>query len=58
MNNDGLIDISDPIFGLNFLFLGGARLPAPGPPPNPCGQDSHESGSGTFLGCELYDRCE
>ena len=36
MNDDGGLDISDPIFLLNFLFLGG-RFP---PPPHPgCGLD-------------------
>ena len=35
-NRDHAVDISDPIFTLNFLFLGGAALPAPYPiPPRP-----------------------
>ena len=39
-NGDGQINITDGIFILNFLFLGGAPLPAPGV--ESCGVDSTE----------------
>tara|TARA_B100000809_G_scaffold123515_1_gene121633 strand:+ start:705 stop:959 length:255 start_codon:yes stop_codon:yes gene_type:complete len=42
-NDDGRLDIADPIFGLDFLFRGGAPPPAPfpraGPDPTEDGHD-------------------
>lgn len=52
-NNDARVDISDGVFLLGFLFLGLASPPPPGPPPNPCGEDTAEPD----LGCETYDKC-
>ena len=36
-NDDGRIDISDPVSTLNFLFLG--TTPPPEPGPDDCGKD-------------------
>ena len=53
-NDTGEVDLSDPIFGLNFLFLGGPEPPAPGtrvcgpdPTPDPlgCAVESTHCGS-------------
>ncbi|MEC7776701.1 MAG: hypothetical protein VYC32_11455, partial [Planctomycetota bacterium] len=45
-NGDGGIDITDAIYSLNFLFLGGDALPAP----TQCGTSELESD--ITLGCE------
>lgn len=47
-NDDGAIDISDPIYGLTFLYLGGQSIPAPGH--LKCGIDPTADG----LGCDSY----
>ena len=49
-NDDGEIDISDPIRTLMFLFIGDAFLPPPFPEP---GTDPTEDA----LGCEMYASC-
>lgn len=48
------VDISDPVYTLNFLFLGG---PGPKPPnPNePCALEPVDSP--TFLGCDSFTHC-
>ena len=43
-NDDARIDLSDAVFLLTFLFLGG--LPIPDPGPNVCGPDPTPDGLG------------
>jgi hypothetical protein len=50
-NDDGEVNITDGIYILNFLFLGG---PAPADPGASCGPDPVGSPD---LGCETYDNC-
>jgi hypothetical protein len=47
-NDDARVDISDVIYILNYLFLGGAPPPDPGP--NVCGTDPTID----LLGCRTY----
>jgi hypothetical protein len=54
--NDGQIDVSDPLAILFHLFAGRA-LPPPGPPGSPCGPDPDAPGSSRDLGCGRYDAC-
>ena len=51
-DNNGAIQLTDGIFILNFLFLGGEAPPAPG---LDCGEDPAEPDDG--LGCETFDSC-
>ena len=51
MNDDGLLDISDPIYGLAALFSGGPQPPDPGPVN--CGPDPTDDS----LGCSMFDSC-
>ena len=53
-NDDGNIDLTDAIYVLEYLFLGGAAPPPPGPPPGPCGDDPEGS---VDLGCSEYASC-
>ncbi|MBI4601577.1 MAG: hypothetical protein HY721_06415 [Planctomycetes bacterium] len=55
-NDDRVIDISDAVYLLHGLFLGGPLPPPPGPPPAECGKDPPVSPSA--LGCGLYRHCE
>ena len=59
MNADRDLDISDGITILNYLFLGDAPPPEPGPPGpgEACGPDPDEPGSSGDLGCEDYGNC-
>ena len=41
-NDSGDIDLSDPVFLLRYLFLGGETLPTPGP--DACGWDGTRDG--------------
>lgn len=50
-NDDGLLDISDAVTLLNFLFVGGTTLPAP----TTCGEDP---GLPDALDCELGSACD
>ena len=54
-NDDGALNITDGIFLLNYLFLGGPAPADPGPPEAPCGPDP--AGSPGDLGCETYRSC-
>ncbi|MGQ9591499.1 MAG: hypothetical protein ACUVYA_14545 [Planctomycetota bacterium] len=54
-NDDDSINITDGIFVLNYLFLGGPAPAPPGPPEEPCGPDPQ--GSPTNLGCASYPHC-
>jgi hypothetical protein len=56
-NQDETTNLTDGIFLLNFLFLGGPAPPAPGPvgPGVPCGPDPENSPSN--LGCAEYNGC-
>ena len=54
-NADGVMNITDGIFVLNFLFLGGPGPAAPGPPDSPCGPDP--ASSVIDLGCTTYNPC-
>ena len=49
-NDDGTVDISDPVYSLSFLFLGG---PEPEEPFGECGVDLTED----ELDCESFNRC-
>ena len=49
-DGNGTVQLTDGIFLLNFLFLGGDSIPAPFPE---CGGDPGEDP----LGCEGYDHC-
>ena len=59
VNDDGSVNITDPISLLTFLFGGGAEQPmppaAPGTPDSPCGPDPEGS---VDLGCESYTSCQ
>jgi len=49
--------LTDGIFILNFLFLGGDAPPAPGMPGfGPCGVDPEEPADP--IGCDSYSSCE
>lgn len=50
-DGDGALNLTDAIFILDFLFLGGLPPPEPGPTADPCGP-----GSGS-LPCETYSSC-
>jgi len=52
-DNDGIINLTDGILVLNFLFLGG---PPPAPPLD-CGVDTDPIDSPRDLGCESYPGC-
>jgi hypothetical protein len=56
-NDDGNTNITDGIYILNYLFLGGPSPLSPGPPGKgaPCGPD--RAGSPKDLGCLSYTRC-
>jgi hypothetical protein len=56
-DNDGTIDLTDGIFLLKWLFVGGPEPAAPGPTGVPCGLDPDLPGSPGDLGCESYDQC-
>ena len=56
-DNDNRIAITDGIFTLDYLFLGGDSPPEPGSPLTPCGVDPDPLGSSGDLGCESYSRC-
>lgn len=53
-NNDARVDISDGVYLLSFLFLGG---PPPADPNAICGNDPDAAGSSGDLGCERYQHC-
>jgi hypothetical protein len=55
-NDDPRIDLSDAVYLLQGLFLGGPLPPPPGPPPAPCGRDGPVTPSA--LGCGVYAHCE
>jgi hypothetical protein len=57
IQNDGLIDISDPIALLGFIFLGGEPPAPPGPFTGPCGPDPDPPGSPGDLGCHVASDC-
>jgi hypothetical protein len=46
-DDSGALDLTDAIYVLQFLFMGGTKPPAPGP--DACGPDP----AGTSLGCEV-----
>ena len=50
-NDDEVVDLTDPILLMRFLFLGGVEIPAPGPVN--CGEDPTTG----VLGCEDYTVC-
>ena len=50
VTDDGIVDITDPIRLLGYLFLGSAEPPAPFPA---CGQDTTADG----LGCAAFAPC-
>ena len=52
VNADGMINITDAVFLLNFLFLGGAP---PAEPFNGCGADPSEPAD--KLACESFGSC-
>ena len=53
---NGAIQLTDGIFILNFLFLGGDTPPAPGMPGlGACGPDTEADDS---IGCDSYSSCE
>ena len=56
-NNDGALNVTDPVLILNYLFLAGPPPSAPGPPPGPCGQDPDPPGSARDLGCQSAAGC-
>jgi hypothetical protein len=56
-NGDRLVDLSDGIFVLNFLFREGAPPPSPGPPTAECGIEPAAAISRDPLGCERYEGC-
>lgn len=49
-NDDGTVDISDPVYVLNFLFLGGAPPKSPYPH---CGRDDTDDKES----CILFNTC-
>ncbi|MBN1421777.1 MAG: hypothetical protein JXP34_23590, partial [Planctomycetes bacterium] len=49
-NDDGLVDLGDPIFQLNYLFVSG---PVPPPPLTQCGMDP----TADTLTCQSYPAC-
>jgi hypothetical protein len=51
-NDDGRVDISDPVSTLSFLFSGGAPPPSPGA--GACGSDPTDDG----IACELVQSCD
>jgi len=56
IQNDGIVDISDPIALLGFIFLGG-EPPAPPGFTRPCGPDPDPPGSPGDLGCQVASDC-
>ena len=56
-NNDRIVDISDAVASLNYLFSGGEPPAAPGPPEADCGNDTDAEGSLGDLGCDNYAGC-
>ena len=55
-DNNGAIQLTDGIFILNFLFLGGDAPPAPGMPGfGPCGPDTEADDP---IGCDSYSSCQ
>jgi hypothetical protein len=56
-DNNGAVNVADAIQVLGYLFRGGSRPTAPGPPDQPCGGDPDPPGSAGALGCERYDPC-
>ena len=51
LRGDGNVDISDPVYSLSFLFMGG---PVPVEPFGDCGVDLTED----ELDCESFNRCQ
>jgi len=50
------VQLTDGIFILNFLFLGGDAPPAPGMPGfGPCGPDTEADDP---IGCDSYSSCQ
>jgi regulation of enolase protein 1 (concanavalin A-like superfamily) len=52
-DDNGQLQLTDAVRILGFLFLGGVAPAAPGPPPNPCGEDT----GAAHLGCASYTHC-
>ncbi len=57
LNNDGAINVTDPIYLLGHLFLGGPPPAEPGSPAAACGLDPDPPGSPGDLGCLGYEHC-
>ena len=56
-DDNGAVQLTDGIFILNFLFLGGGEPPAPGMPGmGDCGLDP--GGDDDGIGCDRYTSCE
>ena len=55
INNDGQINVTDPVNLLNHLFASGEAPADPGLVE--CGLDPDEPDSPAFLGCDQYESC-
>ncbi len=55
IDNDGAVNINDPVGLLNFLFGGGVAPAVPGP--DTCGRDPDPPGATADLGCNEYRNC-
>lgn len=51
------MNITDEIYLLRFLFLGGPPPSSPGPTTARCGFDPEPRGSAGDLGCQVYEKC-
>jgi hypothetical protein len=56
-NNDAMVEISDGIQLLGYLFLGSTPLAEPGPPPAPCGLGPDPRGGVGDVGCAVCEGC-
>jgi hypothetical protein len=57
VNNDGAVNVSDPLSLLGYLFLGRPQPTFPGPPALPCAPEPDPRDALFGLGCAAYRNC-